>query len=139
MRASFLLVVLLPPLAGCGSDPYKVAPVSGTVSVNGKPLANASVTFAPVAVAGTMEPGPSSAGTTDANGRYTLALIGKSGKGAVVGKHKVRISIREDADPSNDDPVKVQQLPMKYNAQTTLEFDVPAGGTEKADFALKTP
>lgn len=139
MRASFLLVILLPPLAGCGGDPYKVAPISGTVTLNGKPLANASVTFAPVATGGTIEPGPSSAGTTDADGRFTLELIGKDGRGAVIGKHKVRISIREDADPANDDPVKVQQLPMKYNAKTTLEFDVPADGTDKADFNLKVP
>ena len=139
MRPSFLLVLLLPPLAGCGSDPYKVAPVSGTVTLNGKPLANTSVTFAPVAAAGTIEPGPSSAGTTDADGRFTLTLIGKDGKGAVVGKHKVRISIREEADVSDDTPVKVQQLPMKYNAQTMLEFDVPADGTDKADFDLKVP
>jgi hypothetical protein len=139
MRPSFLLVLLLPPLAGCGGDPYKVAPVSGTVTLNGKPLANTSVTFAPVAAGGAMEPGPSSAGTTDADGRYTLTLIGKDGRGAVVGKHKVRISVREEADVSDDNPVKVQQLPMKYNAQTTLEFDVPADGTDKADFALKVP
>jgi hypothetical protein len=139
MRPSFLFVLLLPPLAGCGSDPYRVAPVSGTVTLNGKPLANTSVTFAPLAVAGAMEPGPSSAGTTDADGRYTLTLIGKDGRGAVVGKHKVRISIREESDVSNDNPVKVQQLPMKYNAQTTLEFDVPADGSDKADFDLKVP
>ncbi|HVK18990.1 MAG TPA: hypothetical protein VM533_18815 [Fimbriiglobus sp.] len=139
MRARFLPGLLLPVLMGCSSDPYKVAPVSGVVHLNGKPLANTSVTFAPVAAAGNLEPGPSSAATTDSAGRYTLELIGKNGQGAVVGKHKVRISIREDADISNDNPVKVQQLPMKYNAQTTLEFDVPAGGTDKADFDLKVP
>ena len=67
-----------------------MAPVSGPSRLNGKPLANASVTFAPLAAAGTMEPGPSSAATTDADGRYTLTLIGKDGRGAVVGKHKVQ-------------------------------------------------
>ena len=35
--------------------------------------------------------------------------------------------------------MKVQQLPLKYNAQTTLEFDVPADGSDKADFDLKVP
>ena len=38
-----------------------------------------------------------------------------------------------------DAPVKLKQLPLKYNGQTTLEFEVPAGGTEAADFDLKVP
>jgi hypothetical protein len=29
-------------------------------------------------------------------------------------------------------------VPVEYNAQSKLEFDVPSGGTDKADFDLKT-
>ena len=39
----------------------------------------------------------------------------------------------------DDSPEKVKQLPLKYNGQTTLEFEVPPGGTEGADFDLKVP
>jgi hypothetical protein len=130
----FLLSPLaLPLLAGCGSG--KIAPVSGRVTLNGKPLANASVTFAPIGQ-GKQEPGPSSAGKTDADGRYKLALIGQSGDGAIVGRHKVRIALMEELDTSDDRPEKLKQLPLKYNGQTTLEFDVPPGGTDAADFNL---
>jgi hypothetical protein len=121
---------------GCGSG---TAPVSGRITLNGKPLARASVTFAPIAARGEKEPGPSSAAITDADGRYSLKLIGQSGSGAMVGKHKVMVALQEEVNTADDNPVKLKQLPLKYNGQTTLEFDVPAGGTSKADFELKVP
>lgn len=126
-------------LVGCGGESYKIAPVSGRITINGKPLAKASVTFSPVAVGGNLEPGPSSSGKTDADGRYTLTLIGKDGAGAVVGKHKVRIAMLDETDTSIDLPDKTRQLPLKYNGQTTLVIEISAGGTDKADFDLKVP
>jgi hypothetical protein len=132
-----LLVFLLPLAGGCGSS--KIAPVSGRVTLNGKPLPNASVTFAPVGGKANQEPGPSSAGKTDADGRYTLSLIGQEGNGALIGKHKVRIALLSEMDTADDRPEKLRQLPLQFNGQTKLEFDVPAGGTESADFDLKIP
>ena len=45
-----------------------------------------------------------------------------------------------DRDPSDDRPVlKLQQLPLRYNGETKLEFDVPVGGTDQANFDLKSP
>jgi hypothetical protein len=124
--------------AGCGG-PYKSVPVSGRVTLNGKPLAKASVTFAPVGKDANVEPGPSSVGTTDADGRYALRLVGADGSGAVVGKHMVRIAILDETDTSVDAPVRMKQLPLKYNGQTTLRFDVPADGTDRANFDLAVP
>jgi hypothetical protein len=137
MRRALVLIPFL--FAGCGGDPFKTAPVSGRITVNGKPLAKASVTFAPVAVGNNIEPGPSSAGKTDADGRYTLTLIGKNGSGAVVGRHKVMVAMLDESDTSSDLPDKTRQLPPQYNGQTTLRFDVPADGSDKADFDLKIP
>jgi hypothetical protein len=140
MRAALFLLLLLPLTAGCGSEPYQVASVSGRVTLNGNPLPKATVSFAPIAVAGNPEPGPGSNGTTDENGRYSLRLLGKDRSGAVVGKHKVRITMANDRDPSDDRPVlKLQQLPLRYNGETKLEFDVPVGGTDQANFDLKSP
>jgi hypothetical protein len=139
LRRAFLLLL---PLAcclstGCGSSKY--APVSGRILVNGKPLAKASVTFAPIGGKGNTEPGPSSAAITDEDGRYTLKLIGPEGNGAVIGKHKVSVALLDERSTADDSPVKIKQLPPKYHGQTILEFDVPAGGTEAADFDLKVP
>jgi hypothetical protein len=138
MRRFFLLPVLLLLLASCGG-PYKVAPVSGRITLNGNPLDHASLTFQPVAAEGKIDPGPGSGAFTDAEGRYTLVLVGKETKGAVVGKHKVRIYLTPEANVVDKAKKRIMDLPEKYNAKTTLEYDVPTGGTTSADFDLTVP
>lgn len=131
---------------GCNKGPYETASVSGRVTVNGKPAPNVAVMFQPIAPEGNINPGPGAFGITDANGRYTLKLIGKETDGAVVGKHKVRIeNYTEPDDPSYDGPRKARpkpaiQIPLRYNqGEAILEFEVAAGGTDTADFDLKAP
>jgi len=50
MRRHFLVIALLSAvLAGCKADPYKLVPVTGTVtSCEGKPAAGGVVVFAPI-------------------------------------------------------------------------------------------
>jgi hypothetical protein len=138
IRLLFLLL-LIPLLAGCGG-PYKTASVSGRVTLNGKPLANAAVLFQPVATPGNNAPGPGSTGVTDADGRYTLRLVGTGDKGAVVGKHKVKITPMAQASDSDDDrPKPLTRIPKQLKRDTPLEFEVPVGGTDSADFQLTSP
>jgi hypothetical protein len=139
MHRRCLVPLLLALLAGCGGGSYKVAPVSGRVTLNDQPLANAAVLFQPVTVPGNNGPGPGSTGVTDADGRYTLSITGKDEKGAVVGKHKVRITLMQDSDSTDDEPKKHKRLPAKYYRDTTLEWDVAAAGTDAADFKLAAP
>jgi hypothetical protein len=131
-----VLAIVAACAIGCGA-PHPLAPVSGRVTLDGKPLANASVTFQPV-VGGSNNPGPGSGGFTDADGRYTLKVVGLESRGAVVGKHTVHITlVPPETDPTDDKPKKLKQLPAKYSGKGgKLEFDVPAGGTDHADFAL---
>jgi hypothetical protein len=135
------VVLLSVVTAGCGSgDPYTYAPVSGRVTLNSKPLAGATVSFQPVA-AGTSSPGTGSAAITDADGRFTLEVVGKKIKGAVVGKHKVTIDLAREPerDPTDDRPRIIKHLPAKYSGKNSkLEFDVPGGGSDAANFDLKT-
>jgi hypothetical protein len=132
---------------GCSGDNIKFVPVSGRVTKNGQPLANVRVVFQPI---GSENPGPGSAGTTDADGRYTLTVSSQqqSGKGAVPGMHRVTIGTilpGEGAlptDPSVGSPdgaplAGKELIPPKYNQDSTLKFEVPAGGTDKADFDLQ--
>jgi hypothetical protein len=123
----------------------KYAPVSGKVTLNGQPLANAYVSFQPIAKEGSVEAGPGSSATTDAQGRFTLKLT-TGENGAVVGKHRVIISQvvskndpADDARPTRGGPPQMEKLPARYNSESKETFDVPSGGTDKADFELKSP
>ncbi|MFL5340168.1 MAG: hypothetical protein ACJ8F7_08445 [Gemmataceae bacterium] len=141
MRVRLLIVAVLQLSAGCGgSEGPKFARVSGRVLLNGRPLPNAAVLFAPVGSKQNINPGPSSGGKTDADGRYTLLVSGQDTKGAVVGKHKVSITLIPEEDPADDRPKKHRQLPLRYHGKNTqLEFDVPPAGSDTADFGLTDP
>lgn len=138
-RSCMASVVLALLLAGCGGDSYQIAPVSGRITLDSKPLANAAVIFVPAAGAEVKNRSPSSIGTTDADGRYSLVLDNESEMtGAVLGKHKVKITIGAQADSNDTKRTFHRQLPAKYNRKTELECEVPAGGRTDANFDLKS-
>ena len=103
-----------------------LAPVSGTVTIDGNPADRAIVSFE----------GPGnkvSFGNTDAAGRYELHYI-RQEKGAAIGANKVKITTRLDAPPG---PGYVDPIPAIFNTRTTLSADVQKG-PNTIDFALKT-
>lgn len=136
-----LVAILALAAAGCGkgSGP-KVVPVSGTVTIDGKPAPNIAVVFQPVA-SGKEEAGMGSTGVTDAQGRFTLTLTGTDKRpGAVVGRHRVTFSGAATQRAETDDTVRPgvpDPVPARYR-EKPLEFEVPAGGTDKADFKLES-
>jgi hypothetical protein len=78
---TLLLFVALMPLAGCGGT--KLVPVSGNVTLDGKPVAEATVTFI-------SDDGKYTAsGQTDESGNFTLQHSGK--EGAPPGNYKVTV------------------------------------------------
>ena len=83
-----VLAVLLAAASGCGKSKLKTAEVEGTVTLDGKALANAVVTFTPV-VKGENFEAPASSGKTDDKGHFKLVVISTGESGAVVGKHQV--------------------------------------------------
>jgi len=130
------LVCLL--AAGCGKKTsYKLAPVSGVVTLDGKPVPGLCVSFQPVAGKAGPDVGPSSIGFTGPDGRYTLQAIQTRQPGAVVGKHNVLLSTVSQEDPDSDltQPPPKELLPPQYRGKA-LAFEVPAAGTDKADFPL---
>src|SRR5437762_3617626 len=122
---------------GCGPQPPRVAKVAGRVTLDGKPLPKASVTFVPMATKENQNPGKTAQGITDQDGRYELS-VDASTPGAVVGKCRIYISTRL-SDPAIDErdaggPIRSlprDKVPQRYNTGTELTFDVPAGGTDK--------
>ncbi len=137
----FLLVIAC--ATGCNRSAFSLAPVSGTVTLDGKPLDNGVVSFQPLATNGDNS-GPGSSARCDAEGRFTLQTqVVESEPGAVVGEHRVLISSTGPAqaidDSSDTDAVQqVELVPRRYNLETELTFTVPKQGTDKANFALES-
>jgi hypothetical protein len=135
MRLRLFVLILLLAAAGCGP---KVAPVSGKVTFDDKPLVNATVIFMPDS--DQMNPGPGSKAKTDQDGQFSLELMSGDTKGALVGKHKVSITAYEGDDkiPSSGPDMVFRKLlvPERYNGRTELTFDVPSGGSTSANFDL---
>jgi hypothetical protein len=112
----FLLAWAVALSGGCGSG-FKLAQVSGKVTVDGAPVPNLQVVFEPQDTTQ-----PSSLGFTKADGTYQLRCT--SGEdGAVVGQHIVRVTTVEVDDPAGP-PLTI---PEKYNTGSQLNFEVKAG------------
>ncbi len=143
-----LAVFLLPGCGGAKKTGPETVPVSGTVSHQGKPLADAKVYFFTEKF--------SAYGKTDAEGRYRLT------NGAIPGENKVFVSkltgdaktvpnqIAEDpgqveaaaAAAANDPRVeegrqrRAAASDLSDPERTKLTFKVPAEGTETANFSF---
>ncbi|MBA2114854.1 carboxypeptidase regulatory-like domain-containing protein [Bremerella alba] len=110
-------------LAGCGQNTGPaLGQVSGTVTLDGKPLSNSMVSFYPDAG------GRSAHGITDKSGKYLLQFTGMK-NGALVDTHKVKIEtgIQLSESETGPKPKKVSQLPARYNKETELTAKVERG------------
>ena len=149
------LTLLVFVAVGCSSNGPPLAPVSGRVTVDGKPLAGKTLKFVPEP--GT--PGQGAGATTNANGEYSL-LAARPGStrdeaGAPPGAYRVVVvepmfpidlPVQDANDPKAAPAVgpgaparKKQEIPAAYTkAETTpLRAEVPAaGGT--INLALET-
>jgi hypothetical protein len=127
MRTRSLSVLVLVIVSGCGGSKY--SPVSGTVTLDGQPLANVVVSFQPISAE--LNSGPGSTGRTNDKGEYTLEVVG-GGNGAVDGWHKVTIRPVVEGNPAGAKLI----IPAKYNSKSELKFEVKSGGNT-ANFDLK--
>lgn len=126
---------------GCNSRPYDLADVSGQVLLDDRPLAGVQVTFQPKSIVkDNPNPGPSSDTTTDSEGRYTLRTVKGNLLGAVVGLHTVRLTkmIELESRPDREESSMPDMRLPKRTRDGSLQFEVPVGGTDKADFDLQT-
>ncbi len=129
--AMWLAWALALGVTGCGGEP--IAKVSGVVRLDGQPAENISVTFTPKPNAkGEVL---SSSGLTNADGRYDLKVTITGQVGAVVGMHRVTLALV--GPPSSDDSGLRDDAPVL--PPHDFSFDVPAAGSDAADFELKSP
>lgn len=128
---SLLLATLL--LTGCGGS--NLQPLTGTVTLDGKPLADAAISFIPV------EGGRPASGNSDADGKFTIASY-TAGDGLPPGSYKVTIvkintkkqaqaAVSEEGDqtPENAAMGAMEQgvsflTPVKYSSPLTTDLVV---------------
>ena len=128
-----LLAISVLPIAGCSPAPKGIAPVSGRVRLDGKPLAGAVITFQPVRGSATAD-SAGSFGHTDAEGRFTLRLVEPDMAGAAVGRHTVTITTAA-IGPTDESRPTGERVPVSWR-DGSQTFDVPAEGTSAANFDL---
>lgn len=127
-------------IVGCNRPDYELAPVSGVVTLDGQPLAEALVITQPIAKAGSINPGPGSFGKTNEQGQFSLELVYPATPGAIVGEHRVRINKvttvyqrgREDA------PVSVRNPLPRSATDGSIDLNVPPEGTDQVQFDLRS-
>jgi hypothetical protein len=133
IRQNVLCLIGLLGFAGCYSTESDVVAVSGRVTLDGQPLAGATVIMQPVEPAETGR-ATGSVGRTDAEGRFSLTLIEPPLPGAMVGKHRVTITTAQTSADDAQLP-SGERVPRRWR-DGSQTFVVPAEGTSTADFAL---
>lgn len=125
--AGVTLVFLVALSCGCGRKGPRPVPVSGTVTVDGKPLAGGAITVAP-------EKGRAAGGRIGPDGRFELSSW-QPGDGVAPGTHRVEV-IASKPLPGNRRqwlvPKKVRSL-----ATSPLRLEV-TGPTTGALIAIET-
>lgn len=127
---SIILFFLIFPFlfAGCWNNAAP-AKVTGTITLDGQPVRDATVTFVP-------DSGERlSQAMTDYYGKYELRFTAQL-KGAVVGKHRVTIQTGSlEASAGSEAPTERETIPKKYNTESELTATLKSGNNV-VDFEL---
>ncbi|OWK38259.1 hypothetical protein [Fimbriiglobus ruber] len=122
VRNRVLAALVVGVVAGCGTgDGETLAPVSGVITANGKPVPSGTMTLYPEAAKGNASQHQPN-GVIDANGRYEMYVPG-SKKGAPPGWYKVVVYAVDDPQPGKPNKYFVHK---KYTdvATTPLLIEV---------------
>ncbi|HUT91177.1 MAG TPA: hypothetical protein VMY37_16870 [Thermoguttaceae bacterium] len=130
-RSITTLLTLLATMTilGCGPSGLDVLPVSGKVTFDGEPIPEGRIQFRAVdgdkrAFSGQIT-----------NGQYELETM--PGKMTVeVTASRIIPGQFDESNPDEKVPVGEMYIPARYNSQTELTAEVPAGGIKQLDFAL---
>jgi hypothetical protein len=133
--AAIFMVLGLATIAGCKQG-TKLVPVEGNVTLDGKPVAGATVLLSPTRGNG---PGPFF-GTTKSDGRFSLGPAGNEAGGAIPDSYILVITTIK-AEPNSPDgsppPGQKEFVPATFR-DGSERFVVPEGGDRGVNFNLKT-
>jgi len=123
-------------LSGCASDGYSqlgLVPVTGVVTLDGKPLADAKVVFEDSELR-------QATGTTDAAGNYKL-MYDSNTPGVTPGPKTVRITVadvQEEGGGAAEGAAPAKEtIPSRYNTRSELKADV-SSSAKTFNFDLKS-
>ncbi len=115
--SALVCAVVVMALTGCGPAGPRKIKISGTVSLDGFPLAEGNVVFIP------LDPALGAAGGAIATGGFTIETY--------PGPHRIEVYAdkKESRPIGPDDPPELgftltSLIPERYNKKTTLTFDV---------------
>ena len=123
---SFLVVLALLVLAGCGDSGPAEYDVTGSVTLDGQPIEKGEILFLPANLQGTSQAGQI------VNGKYECRVS--------EGSKRVEITAtRESPTPAADGlPNYVSYIPAAYNSQSTLTAEVKPDGDNTFTFTLQS-
>lgn len=121
-------------LVGCGQSGPRLVPVTGVVTLDGNPVADAGVLFKP---AGNLPP---ASATTDAQGKFSLQTLDRPG--AVLGQHRVSVIKQETTGVGEFGAVGPGGVHVKWIVPKKYSVPETSGLTatvteENRDFPLK--
>jgi hypothetical protein len=130
-------------LAGCSSEPTRYV-ISGSVTIDGKPAAFATVGFIPAGA----DPRYGAVATTDPKGQFTLGKEGENA-GLPAGDYKVTFSQTlingqpslggSGGKKSEQHPTEREAVPERYrNPENTPETATVNSSSRTFTFAIKT-
>ncbi len=139
-RSATSLVLFTLAFAGC-NDPSKVVDtlprkaISGTVNLDGQPLAEGKIQFDPAP----SNPVPATTAVGEIkDGKFAIDRI----LGPVPGSYKVVISSRPPvvitSEPGEAPKPVPEKVPAKFNTKSTLTKDVSADDPQTFEFDLKS-
>jgi hypothetical protein len=129
LRGFALIIALV--AAGCGGDSgvpeMKTVPISGTVTLDGQPMADGELTL-----------------NNPPHVQMMIPIAGGKFSGvSPPGKHKVEIRAYKDVTVKNDmypegTTSRENYIPPEFNDQSTLTADVTEGGANEFTFDVKS-
>ncbi|MBN2293061.1 MAG: hypothetical protein JXM70_11585 [Pirellulales bacterium] len=143
MRLWFVFIVVVPLAIGCGPGRPKTVPVTGVVTLDGKPVQGASVKFEP------KNEGRPAMGETDQEGKFSLKTF-DPGDGAILGEHQVTVrkvevsGFQADPDGLSGAPIPggIRErwiIPRKYSDPKQWDYTVEVeSGMEPLKLELKS-
>lgn len=122
MYLAILSLVFVPVASGCGRASYMkdVAPVTGYVELDGKPVTEGYVTFTPKVTsnADPLSSGKAASGTIGSDGKFMLSTYGNN-DGAIIGEHTVTFF---RPDPEDDEQLVMRNRFIPGGKQVDVEI-----------------